>query len=260
MSQDNQTAQREYGARGLFGVAVPQANPIVEPELTALMPAGVGLIATRLQGSRTDSGDRLVQYLHNLDASLAAFDTARPDALAYACTASSYLVSPDEERQRIDAAQQRAGYPIITATGAIRQALEHLGATRIALLAPYPQWIIDASRAYWQRCGLTIVDETSSMIDGADTRDVYRIRTSAVVQAASRLDCPGAQAVLISGTGMPTLRAMADIGQMTGLPVISSNLCLAWALLRQHGVDYPQPRPSSGEALIGGWRERAARL
>ncbi|WPH18122.1 maleate cis-trans isomerase family protein [Variovorax paradoxus] len=260
MSAAANAMDREYSATGLFGVAVPQANPIVEPEFAALMPAGVGVIATRLQGSRTDSGNRLIQYLENLDASLDAYDTARPDALAYACTGSSYLVSPEEEKQRIDAAQQRAGYPIITATSAILQALDHLRISRVALLAPYPQWIIDASRLYWERAGLTIVDESSSMIDGADTRHVYRIRTSSVINAASQLKTEGAQAILISGTGMPTLRAMPEIAHLTGLPILSSNLCLAWALLRHQGISFPEPRQASGETLLGGWLERAARL
>lgn len=260
MSNADQPAGREYSSKALFGVAVPQANPIVEPEFAALMPAGVGVIATRLQGSRTDSGNRLVQYLENLNESLEAFDTARLDALGYACTGSSYLVDPQEMDRCIDEAQQRCGYRVITATTAILEALNHLGVSRVALLAPYPQWIIDASRVYWERAGLTIVDESSSMIEGSDTRHVYRIRTESVIHAAAALETKDAQAVLISGTGMPTLRAIPEIARRTGLPVISSNLCLAWSLLRHHGVSYPEPRQMSGEFLLGGWLEHTARL
>jgi maleate isomerase len=256
--EDNVT--REYSGKGLFGVAVPQANPIVEPEFAALMPPGVGVVATRLQGSRTDSGSRLVQYLENLNETLDAFDTARLDALGYACTGSSYLVTPEEMNRRIDEAQQRAGYRVISATAAILEALDHLGVSRVALLAPYPQWIIDAGRVYWERAGITIVDESSSMIDGTDTRHVYRIQSSSVIEAASLLNTKGAQAILISGTGMPTLRAIPEIARRTGLPVVSSNLCLAWSLLRHHGVAYPEPRHTSGEFLLGGWLERAAGL
>ncbi|MSQ57571.1 MAG: hypothetical protein EXR35_08710 [Limnohabitans sp.] len=66
MSDNVNHPKREYSARALMGVAVPQANPIVEPEFYVLMPAGVGVIATRLQGSRTDSSNRIVEYLDNL--------------------------------------------------------------------------------------------------------------------------------------------------------------------------------------------------
>jgi maleate isomerase len=46
----------------------------------------------------------------------------------------------------------------------------------------------------------------------------------------------------------------------TGKPVISSNLCLAWALLRKAGVEAPAPRRELGESLLGGWAERVATL
>ena len=34
----------------------------------------------------------------------------------------------------------------------------------------------------------------------------------------------------LAATGMPTLRAIGEISHATGKPVLSSNLCLAWAL------------------------------
>lgn len=252
--------EREYSANALFGVAVPQANPIVEPEFSALMPAGVGVIATRLQGSRTDSGDRLLHYLDNLGESIAAFDTAKPDALGYACTGTSYLIGPDKERQRIDEFSEKAGFPIITSAAAILAALKYLGIKRIALLAPYPQWIVDASHVYWHKCGLVVASAKRIDLQTQDTRSVYKVRTSMVLETAAKLDLGNADAILMSGTGMPTLRAMTQLAIQTGKPVISSNLCLAWALLEKMNVPYETPRLALGESLIGGWIERAERL
>lgn len=253
-------ADREYSARALLAVAVPQANPVVEPEFSALVPAGVGVIATRLQGSRTDSGDRIVQYLDNLGTSIEAFDTTRPDALGYACTGTSYLIGPDEERRRIDVYAERFGFPIITAARAILEACEFLGIARVALLAPYPQWIVDASLAYWKQCGLSVTSSARTALDATDTRAVYKIRASMVVEAARALDTSAADAILISGTGMPSLRVMSQLALQTGKPVLSSNLCLAWALLRETGVPIDAPRTAMGESLLGGWIERAALL
>ena len=251
---------REYSARALLGVAVPQANPVVEPEFSALVPPGVGVIATRLQGSRTDSGNRIVQYLDNLGTSIEAFDTARPDALGFACTGTSYLIGPDEERRRVDAYRKQFGYPIITAAHAILAACEHLGIARIALLAPYPQWIVDASLTYWKQCGLTVTSSARTVMDTSDTRAIYKIPSSMALDAARALNTEGADAILISGTGMPTLRVMSKLALQTGKPVLSSNLCLVWALLRETGVSPDAPRTAMGETLMGGWLERAALL
>jgi len=255
-----QQEDREYSRKGLFGVAVPQANPIVEPEFGALMPDGVGVIATRLQGSRTDSRNRLVQYLDHLDESLEQFDTARPDALGYACTGTSYLVERDHEQRRIDELSTRFGYPILTAADAILAALDSLGLRKVAILAPYPQWMAEASHRYWQARGLEVTASARTVLDTEDTRHIYRIRTPMVMAAARGLDTAAADAVLITGTGMPSLRAILEISRAIGKPVLSSNLCLAWALLRHVQADVPPPRAQLGESLLGGWAERVASL
>jgi len=46
------------------------------------------------------------------------------------------------------------------------------------------------------------------------------------------IDHNGAEVILASGTGMPTLAALRRWRTESRVPVLSSNLCLAWALLR----------------------------
>lgn len=252
--------EREYSSQALLGVAVPQANPVVEPEFNALAPDGVGVIATRLQGSRTDSGNRLVQYLQNLGTSVEAFDTAKPDALAFACTGTSYLVGRDEERRQADRFSNQFGYPVVLATDAILAALAELGAKRIALLAPYPTFLVEASVTYWKAAGLDVVSHASKQMDPSDTRAVYRIRVPQVMEAIEQLQTDKADAILLSGTGMPTLRVIPELARRTGKPVLSSNLALMWRSLKLAGASFPAPRRELGESLVGGWVERGARL
>ncbi|HBP28008.1 MAG: maleate cis-trans isomerase family protein [Advenella sp.] len=252
--------EREYSKQGLFGIAVPQANPIVEPEISALMPDQIGVLTTRLQGSRVDSKSRLVDYMHNLAASLNAFDTAKLDVVGYACTGSTYLLGRDEERRRIDEFSRQYGYPIITSAEAILSALKHLGVSKIALIAPYPQWLVDISHAHWEKCGLTVIGSVRTMLEAEDTRNVYKLNTEMILEATNSLATNRADAILLSGTGMPTLRAIPAIAELSGKPVISSNLCLAWAMLEIACSPYPRPRTEAGETLIGGWSERTSLL
>lgn len=253
-------AEREYSRKGLFGIAVPQANPVVEPEFSVLMPANTGVIATRLQGSRDSSKSRLIDYLDNLPSSLSAFDTATPDVVGYACTGSTYLVGQEAEQEKIDASSHQFGYPIITSAQAILAALKQLGASKIALIAPYPQWMIDVSHQYWETCGLRITSSARTMLNTEDTRNVYQLRTDMILEAAASLAAEQADVILLSGTGMPTLPAIPHIACLTKKPVISSNLCLAWAMLEAAGTTYPLPSKELGETLIGGWSERISRL
>jgi maleate isomerase len=247
---------REYGALATLGIAVPQANPTVEPEMAALAPDRVTTLVTRLRGSRVSSNNRLVEYLDNLAESLDAFDTARLDAVGFACTGTSYLIGRDEEERRFADLSRRFGYPIVSAAQSIREALDTVGARKIALFAPYPKWLIEASQDYWRACGYVIQDTATVPLDTSDTRNVYQVSSRTLLECISQLETADADAVLLTGTGMPTLRAIPLIAARTGKPVLSSNLCLAWSLLRRLGAAESLPPASAGEPLFGGWSQR----
>lgn len=250
---------REYGALATVGIAVPQANPTVEPEMAALLPEQASMLVTRLQGSRSSSNNRLVEYLDNLGESLEAFDTAPLDGVGFANTGTSYLIGREAETRRFGEFSERFGYPIVSAAQAIRDALDHLGARKVALFAPYPRWLIDAGLAYWTSCGYQITDTATVPMGTSDTRNVYLVRSRHLLECIGQLDTSGADVVLLTGTGMPTLRAMPLIAAQTGKPVLSSNLCLAWSLLRKVGVADALPPPEAGESLFGGWTQRLPR-
>jgi maleate isomerase len=60
------------------------------------------------------------------------------------------------------------------------------------------------------------------------------------------MDLSGADALLLSGTGMPTLGAIKQGAKTLSIPVLSSNYCLAWALMDTIGRSVPAWR--DGEA------------
>ncbi|MEM7445970.1 MAG: hypothetical protein AAF414_21800, partial [Pseudomonadota bacterium] len=86
----------DYATRGRIGVATPQANPTVEPEMALLMPPGVSLHTTRLVSESTDSLQRLVDYIERLPEYAARFDTMKLRGFGFACTGSTYLIGRDK--------------------------------------------------------------------------------------------------------------------------------------------------------------------
>ena len=54
-----ESPRADYGPRARVGIATPQANPTVEPEMRALLPADLGVYATRL----THASPRLEERL-----------------------------------------------------------------------------------------------------------------------------------------------------------------------------------------------------
>ncbi len=87
----------DYGAAGLLGVLVPQANTTVEPEFWALLPPGWSMLAARLTSGAGTIAERLVDYTDRIDATAAQFANAPVTALAFACTGASYLAGAAEE-------------------------------------------------------------------------------------------------------------------------------------------------------------------
>jgi len=245
---------RDYGSAACIGVAVPQANPTVEPEFQALAADGVSILTTRLQGSRTDSRNRLVGYLDSLQHTLEAYDTAPLDAVAFACTGVSYIVGDEHCEGALERLSGKFGYPIISAAGAIRLALKHLGIRKIAVFAPYPEWLSKLSYDYWAKAGFEVVAAACAPMDPSDTRSVYKIRSGDIEANLGVLDLATAEALILTGTGMPTLKAIPGLSERLGLPVLSSNLCLAWAAMTRCGVALSPGNMT--EPLFSGWSQR----
>jgi maleate isomerase len=227
----------EYAAKGLLGIGTPQANPTVEAEFCALRPAGVGLVTARMVCLEPDPERRLRSYLDDLEHTLARYDTLRLDAFGFACTGSTYLRGYDAERELVTRLEDRFGYPVITATAAIEARLKSLDASAIALITPYPDWLFKTGIDYWTARGFRMPVIGHARLPGADLHQIYELGSQQALDVLRSLDLDGVDAVLFSGTGMPSLRAILAAQPETGLPVISSNLALAGCLFDRIGLD-----------------------
>jgi maleate isomerase len=235
----------DYGARGLIGVLPPQANTTVEAELGVLLEPDMAMVVSRLTCYERDSRARLVGYFHNVEAALRAFDSAEPGIVLFACTGSTYLVGLEEEDRRFAAQPRR----ILSAARAVLQALDALKATRIALVSPYPAWLSDACVAFWNAQGRRVVAVRAPAGDRSDTRRIYDLGCRDAQKEIEALVDADVDCILITGTGMPSLAAIAKA--RAGVPVLSSNLCLAWAAQKNIGLQ-------AWLAPEAAWRRRLA--
>ncbi|MGQ0385145.1 MAG: maleate cis-trans isomerase family protein [Gammaproteobacteria bacterium] len=247
----NQWRQRPYGTSGRVGIGTPQANPTVEAEFAILLPRTCTMHVTRMTSAAADPMRRLVEYLERLGDCLAAFDALRPDVFGFACTGSSYLLGREAEDRIITQSAARLGYPVETAARAILWGLGRVAARRIALVVPYPEPVVEAALRYWAAAGIEVALVERVAIGGADTRGIYALGHDAAVRALARVPLAGLDAVLVSGTGMPSLAALR--GAAAGTPVISSNSCLAARLLDLLGRD---DLLAPGSPEIRGWQQR----
>ncbi len=203
-------------------------------------------VFTRLTSEAPSSDDRLVEYMEQMPRALASFDTMPLAAFGFACTGSSYLLGDEREEEITNSVLQKHRCHIVTATQAIRRELEGRGASRIALLAPYPKPLVDAASAYWVRFGFDVV-ATARVDIGEDTRAIYEITDANVAEALTGFDAADADVTVLSGTGMPTITALLNADR----PMLSSNLCLATELLRRTQQWPPNEAADIGKLCSG---------
>ena len=237
----------DYGPRARVGVAVPHTNPTVEPEMRALTPKSIGVYATRLTHPAPRVEERLNHYIRHIPEAISTFGEMKLAAFGFGCTGSSYVAGLELEDRLTAETIERTSIPVITAAQAIRAALKKLSCNSIALVSPYPEALAEAGYCYWEAAGIRIVDRVRVDPTLTDTHRIYELTSDDALTGLRRLNTDGADCLVASGTGMPTLRALKTLATESERPVLSSNLSLAWALTRAAA---PELAPSSPQQLL----------
>jgi maleate isomerase len=159
----------------------------------------------------------------------------KPAVVVLAHTGASYVNGFAGEpalTDRLAGLSRAAG---LTAAHAIATALRHLGIKRLALGTPYPEAIGALGRAYWTAAGFEIV--AHRRLEGI--ANIYTVSAEDAYRLARQADVHGAEAVLLSGTGVPTAEVIEPLEQDLGKPVITSVQASLWQALRLAGVRHP---------------------
>ena len=233
-----------------IGFLVPPGNPTVEPEMIRLAPKGVTVHFTRMvahgaAGSHQGQEERNRSQIAHLEENVALLAMVKPAVIALAHTAMSATLGTEGERELVERLERSSGIPFITAFRSVLLAAANFGARRIALATPYGADTTLQTKAHLEANGVSVVSFGSL----ENVKNIYEETPERAYALARRVDTPDAQAVFLSGLGMPSIDVLERLERELGKPVFSAASATMWNAL--HVAGFPARVAGYGSLLSG---------
>jgi len=201
------------------------------------------MMARGIGGALDGQRERNQMMIDHLPDSIELLAMVNPSIIVIAHTATSYHLGRERETALLAQLQEASGVRIVTAFGAVSQALRRLEVKRLALGAPYSPEVTLEGKAHLESHGF----EVANFANLPGVTNIYDETAERAYGLARNIDCEAAQAIFLTGTGMPTLPVLEALEHDLGKPVISSASAMMWHALRSAGVR--QPIPGYGRLL-----------
>ncbi|MFF8285649.1 Asp/Glu racemase [Streptomyces albus] len=230
-----------------IGLIVPSSNLTMETELPRMMRARQEAVPGEgfcFHSSRTRMRQVTPEELRGMNAqterACLELADARPDVVVSACLVAIMAQGPGhhrtaEEEMRTGLAAGGCRAPVVSSAGALLSGIAALGVERVALITPYTRPLTATVVRYLEEAGVTVVDALS--LEVPDNLAVARLDPDDLRRHWRRLALRDAQAIVLSAcVQMPSLPAVQDVEDASGLPVLTAATATAHRMLTELGL------------------------
>lgn len=222
-----------------LGLIVLQTDERIERDFRRLIPDDTGLFVSRVPSGLDVTPETLAAMAAHIPTAAGLLPGALQfQAVGYGCTSGAAQIGADRVATLVhQGARTQAVSDPVTALVA---ACAALGVNRLAFLSPYVETVSARLRDTLHTQGIST--PVFGTFAESEEAKVVRITPKAIQQAALDLATQGdVDAIFLSCTNLNTLDIIAPLEAATGLPVLSSNLALAWHMCRFAGTGLAQP-------------------
>jgi maleate isomerase len=224
--------------RKRIGVMVPSTNTTCEADFQLVVPKGVTIHGQRLWLTDEETNDSSMTRMNSeIESGARYLATAKVDAIAYGCTTGSFYKGVGYDEEMIELIERTSKVPAVAASPAVVGALRLLKAKKISVATPYPDWNNGKLEKYLKAQGFTVLNvEGEPKGARATNQGINDLEPDSVVEFASRICRPEADALFCSCTAWRAVEAVDELERLTGKPVVTSNQATIWAALQKLGI------------------------
>jgi maleate isomerase len=221
-----------------LGLIVPSWNTVNEYEFQRVLSPSVSVHAMRLKITADDE-ENFSRMAAELPAASRLLADAKVQVICYGCLAGGFK-GPGHDQQAVRNIEGATGIPGVAAATAVVDALRAMQVTRISVASPYGALLNERLIEYLSGFGIEVV-----ALRGLGTEAHAAFTPEQNAELASEADRRESEAIFISCSNFRTLEIIEPLEEMLRKPVLTSNMCSLWKMLRVLG---------DGRALPGAGR------
>lgn len=211
------------------GLLLPSSNSTQEPEFVQMLPASVSLHCARLTLKNIDP-ESTAKIVAELETEARKLADAAVDTIVFSATAPSSRMGKGYDQELCKRIQEASGKPATTASTAMLQACEILGIKRVALAAPWSAATNKSVAAFLEANGISVLSQEA--LGYVSNNEVGALDAQTAYDCGRKADRPDADAIFLACGNWLTADIVERLERDSGKPVLTTNNCAIWAVLR----------------------------
>jgi maleate cis-trans isomerase len=210
-----------------IGLMVPINNTTMEGELLKWLPQGSTCRTIKIaRGPGLLTRETVPAYKAKALELAREFAEDDLDAVVYGCTAAGFIYGPSGDAELADDLARITGKPVVTTARAMVEALEHSGASEVAVVTPYGDVVNQQLTAFLAESDIRVTKLRTFNAGSVD--ELGRISADQVAGLARDTVTPDSDALFIACSQLPTHAIVGTLQSELQRPVWSSIQASAW--------------------------------